>query len=162
MQILLGWDILMIIWAYYIPEDNLVFDGSHPWSFFIRAFVIKFCCHWALGFYIPHFSKYSIIACIVICRLSQASYESIFYLRIPRYCLSILVIYLLIGVIKYDYIYSSCSFIVLMPLVSDLNTLQRKFCNLIHGEGKLSLILMALCHRSSLNPWCDVSVIYFW
>ena len=33
--------------------------------------------------------------------------------------------YIPIGVNKYDYIYSSCCFIVLMPLVRDLNTLKR-------------------------------------
>ena len=37
--------------------------------------------------------------------------------------------YIPIGVNKYDYIYSSCCFIVLMPLVRDLNTLKRKWCD---------------------------------
>ena len=132
LQILMGWDVLMIIWAYYIPEGNLVFDCSHPWSFFIQAFVIKccwkYCCHWALGFYFPLQEVFDNCLYCYKGYLEQAMNE--LYPFISDSPLSLVHLdYIPIGVNKYDYIYSSCCFIVLMPLVRDLNTLKRKWCD---------------------------------
>ena len=99
LQILEGWDVLMIIWAYYIPEGNLVFDCSHPWSFFIQAFVIKccwkYCCHWALGFYFPLQEVFDNCLYCYKGYLEQAMNELYPFISVPRYRLPIFIVYIL-------------------------------------------------------------------